>query len=65
MYECEEKKGYKATLYVSKETKKLVMTEGIKEYRRHHPEMAGVNITQNMIVRHLYEFYIDPRGLNR
>jgi len=55
--EISEKK-YIEKLSCSKSTKKLIMQDCIKEFLRHHPELKGMNITQNIILRNMAEFYL-------
>ena len=43
---------------VSRESKKLMMNEGIKEFLNHHPEMKGFNITEAFIFRQIVEHYL-------
>jgi len=51
----------KCTLTVKTDTKKLLpLVE--KEFLKHHPEMAGINVTENMLVLQCFRFYIDPMG---
>ena len=51
-------KSYSFKLTVSESTKKLIMEECKKEFCLHHPELKGMKITENFIVRQIAEFYL-------
>lgn len=51
-------KKYTEKLSCSKSTKELILNECIKEFLAHHPEMKGANVTHNMILRQIAEFYL-------
>lgn len=51
-------KCYKVRLTVSKNTKNLIMNECKGEFLKHHPEIKGMKITENFIVRQIAEFYL-------
>lgn len=51
-------KNYKEHMTCSKETKDLIMDQGVKDYLRHHPEDKGRNITQGFILRKLIDTYL-------
>ena len=45
-------------LTVSPETKRGIMTDCFKEFLEHHPELAGMNITEEFMVRQLKDHYL-------
>ena len=49
-------KKIRVKLTVSPETKKLVM-DCVPDFLHHHPELDGINVTENMIVKQLALFY--------
>lgn len=51
-------KGYKKRLNVSEKTFDKVTNHCVKEFLKHHPEMRGLNITHNLIVNQLADFYL-------
>lgn len=51
-------KSYSAKLTVSKSTKELIVNSCKKEFLNHHPELEGMKITENLIVRQIAEFYL-------
>jgi len=51
-------KGYGEKLSCSKDTKNLIMSQCVDEFLRHHPELKGINVTQNMILNHIGNFYL-------
>lgn len=51
-------KSYSVKLTVSESTKSMVVEECKKEFLTHHPEIKGMKITENFIVRQLAEFYL-------
>ena len=51
-------KTYSVKLTVSESTKKLVNTECREEFLKHHPEIKGMKITENFIVRQIADFYL-------
>ncbi len=46
-------------LSCSKATKKLIMKDCVKEFLKHHPELHGLKITQNMMLTQIAKFYLD------
>ena len=55
--EINERK-YSTRLACSESTKKLIMEDCIKDFLSHHPELSGINVTQNMILRQIAEYYL-------
>lgn len=55
--EINERK-YSTRLACSESTKKLIMGDCIKDFLSHHPELSGINVTQNMILRQIAEYYL-------
>jgi len=51
-------RNYTEQLRCSKSTKKLLMENCIAELIIHHPELKGMNITQNMILRNVIDYYL-------
>ncbi len=51
-------KCYRVRLTVSESTKDMVMNECREEFIRHHPELKGMKITENFIIRQIAEFYL-------
>ena len=45
-------------LTISPETKKLLMDNCVKEFFIHHPELKGMNITEEFIERQIIEHYL-------
>lgn len=45
-------------LCVSKETYKRVVDDCVAEFRSQHPEMDGIEITQDYIVRRIVDYYL-------
>ncbi len=56
--EVNERK-YSTRLACSESTKKLIMEECAEEFLAHHPELRGINITQNMMLRQIAEYYLN------
>ncbi len=56
--ESSSEKSYSVKLTVSSSTKNLVVEHCIKEFLNHHPELKGMKITENFIVRQLAQFYL-------
>lgn len=46
-------------LTVSLETKSLLMHECVKEFMEHHPELKGMNMTEEFITRQIIEHYLN------
>lgn len=55
--ELNERK-YSTRLACSESTKKLIMEDCIQDFLSHHPELSGINVTQNMILRQIAEYYL-------
>ncbi len=55
--EINERK-YSTRLACSESTKKLIMEDCIEDFLSHHPELSGINVTQNMILRQIAEYYL-------
>ncbi len=55
--EINERK-YTARLACSESTKKLILNDCIEDFLSHHPELSGINVTQNMILRQIAEYYL-------
>ena len=51
-------KTYSVKLTVSESTKKLILDECKEEFLKHHPEIKGMKITENFIVRQIADFYL-------
>ncbi len=51
-------KRYSEKLTCSKSTKKLITDDCIEEFLKHHPELHGSNVTQNMILTQIANFYL-------
>lgn len=56
--ESSSEKLYSVKLTVSPSTKKIVTEDCIQEFLSHHPELKGMKITENFIVRQLAQFYL-------
>ena len=56
--EINERK-YSTRLACSESTKKLIMKDCIEDFLSHHPELSGINVTQNMILRQIAEYYLN------
>ncbi len=56
--EQSNEKTYSVKLTVSESTKKLICNECKEEFIKHHPELKGMKITENLIVRQIAEHYI-------
>lgn len=51
-------KTYSVKLTVSESTKKLITEDCKNEFLKHHPELQGMKITENFIIRQLADFYL-------
>ena len=51
-------KKYCERLCCSTETKNMIMTDCVEEFLSHHPELAGMKITQDFILRKIIDFYL-------
>ena len=56
--EANERK-YSTRLACSESTKKLIVKDCIEDFLSHHPELSGINVTQNMILRQIAEYYLN------
>jgi hypothetical protein len=54
-----KQKGYTHKLCCSEETFRKIMNECVKDFLEHHPEMKGMNITQNFILLKIAEYYLE------
>ena len=57
----QENKGYTKKLCCSQEVFDAITVDCIGEFKKHHPELEGVNVTQNMILVQLKNFYLNSR----
>jgi len=57
----EDQKGYTKKLCCSEEVFNSITVECVREFKKHHPELDGINITQNMILGQLRTFYLNSR----
>lgn len=51
-------KTYSVKLTVSKSTKELIIEDCKEEFLKHHPELEGMKITENFIIRQIADFYL-------
>ena len=56
--ETSNEKTYSVKLTVSESTKKLINEDCKEEFIKHHPELKGMKITENFIVRQIADFYL-------
>ncbi|KKN07608.1 hypothetical protein LCGC14_1065150 [marine sediment metagenome] len=54
-------KGYTKKLCCSQEIFDAITIKCVEEFKKHHPELEGVNVTQNMILSQLKNFYLRSR----
>lgn len=50
---------YSTRLSCSESTKKLIIDDCVEEFIAHHPELRGINVTHNMILRQIAEYYLN------
>lgn len=50
---------YSTRLSCSESTKKLIINDCVEEFIAHHPELRGINVTHNMILRQIAEYYLN------
>ncbi len=51
--------GWKSRLTISRSTKELIMVKCKDEFLKHHPEMSGINITENFMAVQIAEYYLN------
>ena len=56
--EAINEKKYSEKLSCSASTKNLIIEKCVCEFLEHHPELRGIKVTQNMILRQIAEFYL-------
>jgi len=54
----QKEKGSKKKLSCSYRTYEIITQDCVEEFFRHHPELKGMTITHNLILRRIAEFYI-------
>jgi hypothetical protein len=48
-----------AKLSVTPKTRKMIVSDCVKEYLKHHPEMRNIEITQDKIAFEVARYYLD------
>lgn len=51
-------RNYVVHLTCSKTTRKLIMENCIKEFKKHHPDFEGMKISQGFILKEIVDYYL-------
>jgi len=46
-------------LVIKEDTKDMLLNECVKEFHKSNPDMIGVNITHDFILRRVIKYYLD------